>query len=314
MRPLKLGIFLPVFEGSDEAFFGMFPRTLRWPELLRFVQTTETIGFDSVWIPDHLLFRFEGEQGPSHGLWEAWSILSALAAATERVELGTLVLCTAFRNPALLAKMADTVDEVSGGRLVLGLGAGYQEPEFRAFGYPFDRLVTRFEEALTIVTTLLREGSIDFEGQDYSARDCELRPRAARAGGPPVLVGGRTGPRMLRLAAERADLWNSWLVFDRSHPDKVPPVREQLDAACIAAGRDPASLERTVTVMVVPPGQEPVGMSPEVQPVVGSAEEVAETLRGFAREGIAQLQLVLNPYTEAAVESMAPVLALLDRN
>ena len=312
MRSLKLGIFLPVFEGSGEAFFGMFPRTLRWPELLRFVQTTEAVGFDAVWVPDHLLFRFEGEQGPSHGLWEAWSILAALAAATERVELGTLVLCTAFRNPALLAKMADTVDEVSGGRLILGLGAGYQEPEFRAFGYPFDHLVSRFEEALTIVTTLLREGEIDFEGQYYTARNCELRPRAVRPGGPPIMVAGRTGPRMLRLAAERADLWNSWNVFDRSHPHVIPSIREHLDVACRAVGRDPATLARTVSVMVVPPGHEPMSMSPEVQPVVGTADEVAETLDGFAREGIAHVQLVLNPSTEAAVEAMAPVLALLN--
>jgi alkanesulfonate monooxygenase SsuD/methylene tetrahydromethanopterin reductase-like flavin-dependent oxidoreductase (luciferase family) len=312
MRPIKLGIFLPVFEGSDEAFFGMFPRTLRWPELLGFVQVTEAVGFDAVWVPDHLLFRFKGEEGSSHGLWEGWSILAALAATTKHVELGTLVLCTAFRNPALLAKMADTVDEVSGGRLILGLGAGYQEPEFRAFGYPFDHLGSRFEEALTIITTLLRDGGIDFAGRYYEARDCELRPRAARPGGPPIMVAGGTGPRMVRLAAEHADLWNSWLVFDRSHPSAVPPIRDRVDAACAAVGRTPATLKRTVSVMVVPPGQEPLSMVPEVQPVVGTAEEVAETLRDFAREGIAELQLVLNPCTEAAVEAMAPVLALLD--
>ncbi|HEV2123126.1 MAG TPA: LLM class flavin-dependent oxidoreductase [Chloroflexota bacterium] len=315
MRPLKLGIFLPVFEGSDEAFYGIFPRTLRWPKLLGFVRRTEAAGFDSVWVPDHLLFRFKGEQGPSHGLWEGWSILAALAGTTERVELGTLVLCTAFRNPALLAKMADTVDEVSGGRLILGLGAGYQEPEFRAFGYPFDHLGSRFEEALTIITTLLRDGTIDFEGQYYAARDSELRPRAARPGGPPILVAGGfpPGPRMARLAAERADLWNSWVVFDRSYPDVIPPVRERVDAACAKVGRDPATLGRTIAVMVVPPGQAPMPVGPEVQPVVGTAAEVAETLRGFARMGIDHLQLVLNPCTDAAVEAMVPVLALLDQ-
>jgi alkanesulfonate monooxygenase SsuD/methylene tetrahydromethanopterin reductase-like flavin-dependent oxidoreductase (luciferase family) len=312
MRPLTLGIFLPVFEGSDDAFSGMFPQTLHWPQLLQFVQTTEAVGFDAVWVPDHLLFRFQGAQGPTHGLWEAWSILAALAAVTERVEVGTLVLCTAFRNPALLAKMADTVDEVSGGRLILGVGAGYQEPEFQAFGYPFDHLGARFEEALTIITTLLREGAVDFAGQYYAARDCELRPRATRPGGPPIMVAGKTGPRMLRLAAERADLWNSWIVFARSNPDAIPPIRNQLDAACIAIGRDPATLARTVSIMVVPPGQEPVAMPPEVQPVVGTTEAVAETLRGFAHEGIAHLQLVLCPSTTAAVEAMAPVLELLD--
>ena len=173
IRPLKLGIFLPTFEGSGD---GLFAHTMRWPELLTFARRVEATGFDSVWVPDHLLLRWEGDQGPSQGIWEAWSILSALAATTERIELGTLVLCSAFRNPALLAKMADTVDEISGGRLILGLGAGYHEPEFRAFGYPYEYLGARFEEALTIIATLLRQGKIDFEGRFYQARDCELRP------------------------------------------------------------------------------------------------------------------------------------------
>ena len=153
MRPLTLGIFLPVFEGSNDAFSGMFPQTLHWPQLLQFVQTTEAVGFDAVWVPDHLLFRFQGAQGPTHGLWEAGRSWPPWPLSPTRVELGTLVLCTAFRNPALLAKMADTVEEISGGRLILGVGAGYQEPEFQAFGYPFDHRVRRFEEALTIITT-----------------------------------------------------------------------------------------------------------------------------------------------------------------
>jgi alkanesulfonate monooxygenase SsuD/methylene tetrahydromethanopterin reductase-like flavin-dependent oxidoreductase (luciferase family) len=312
MRPLKLGIFLPTFEGTGDV---LFPRTWRWPELLALARRAEAVGFDSVWVPDHLLNRWEEVQGPTQGIWEGWSIMAALAASTQRVEIGSLVLCGAFRNPALLAKMADTVDEISGGRLVLGLGAGYHEPEFRAFGYPFNHLGSRFEEALTIIATLLREGAIDFVGTYCQARDCELRPRGPRSGGPPILVAGGIppGPRMLRLAAEQADLWNGWLAFDRSHPDAVPPLREQVDAACARAGRDPTTLGRTVSIRVVPPGHEAVPMGPEVEPLTGGTEEMAETFRGFAREGITHLQLILNPCTEAAVEALVPALESLDR-
>ena len=138
MRPLKIGTTLDIFEGVDTD--GRVTPAKRWHELRAIARRVEALGFDSLWVPDHLFWRGEGEAGPTKGVWEGWSILAALAAITERIELGTLVVCTAFRNPALLAKMADTVDEISGGRLILGLGAGYHEPEFRAFGYPFDHL------------------------------------------------------------------------------------------------------------------------------------------------------------------------------
>src|SRR5829696_7364200 len=302
MRPLKIGIFLPgLFEVVDTD--GQMTAAKRWHELRAFAGRAETLGFDSLWIPDHLLFRWQGEAGPTQGVWEAWSMLAALAAITERVELGTLVLCTAFRNPALVAKMADTVDEISGGRLILGLGAGYHEPEFAAFGYPYDHRISRFEEALTIITTLQREGEIDFTGSYYQARDCELRPRGPRPSGPPILVAGGVpaGPRMLRLGAERANLWNDWLVWGRSWPDAVPPLRQRLDEACAAVGRDPASLERTVTIRVSSGGEESGDGSTKEQPLSGTPEALAEAFRGFAREGISHLQLVLSPGTEVSL-------------
>src|SRR5690242_8976954 len=156
-RPLKIGLMLPTVEGWMGGWMA------RWEDLKRIAQHAEAVGFDSLWLPDHLLFEF-GEPGePPHGLLEAWTLLAALAASTERVELGPLVLCSGFRNPALLAKMADTLDEISGGRLILGLGAGYHEREYRAFGYPYDHRVSRFEEALKIIHTLLRVGTIDFQ-------------------------------------------------------------------------------------------------------------------------------------------------------
>jgi alkanesulfonate monooxygenase SsuD/methylene tetrahydromethanopterin reductase-like flavin-dependent oxidoreductase (luciferase family) len=213
--------------------------------------------------------------------------------------------------------MADTVDEISGGRLVLGLGSGYVEREYRAFGYPFDHRVGRFAEALVIVTTLLRPGRVDFNGTYYQARECALRPRGPRPAGPPILIGALgTGPRMLRLTAEHADAWNGWLVRGESHPRAVPALREAVDAACRAAGRNPATLERTVAVAISPAGAavSPRAFPPPgaVVPLAGTPEELAAALRAFAAEGIAHIQLVPRPCTPASVEALAPVLALLD--
>lgn len=181
------------------------------------------------------------------GVWECTTMLSALAAATSRVELGSLVMCTGFRNPALLAKMADTIDEISGGRLILGLGAGYPDREYPAFGYPTDHRYSRFAEAIHIIHGLLREGSIDFDGTYYQARECELRPRGPRPGGPPIMIGTR-GKRMLRLTAQYADLWNAFLLRGHSRPEDLEPAMGSLDAACKDVGRDPATLARTASV------------------------------------------------------------------
>src|SRR5215211_2330343 len=154
MRPLKIGFQLPEVE-----------REAPWGELLAMARRGEELGFDSIWVGDHLLYRNPGE--PPRGPWEAFSLLAALAAVTSRIELGPLVACTGFRHPAMLAKQAVTVDEISGGRLILGVGSGWHEPEFAAFGGQFDHRVGRFEEAFTILRTLLREGEIDFAGQFY---------------------------------------------------------------------------------------------------------------------------------------------------
>jgi len=278
----------------------------------------EDVGFDSLWVPDHLLFRWPGEPPTTQGTWEAWSLVAALAAATNRVEIGTMVLCTSFRPPALLAKMADTVDEISGGRLILGLGAGYHEPEFRAFGFPYDDRASRFEEAVTIIAGLLRTGACDFVGAHHTVRDCELRPRGPRPGGPPIMIAtsnpaGVARPRMHRVLVEHADLWNGWLAFWRSWPDAVPPLRETVDAACRAAGRDPDTLGRTASPLVVFPGLDPGPQRPGVDPLVGTPAELAAAFAGFAREGIAHLQVQLDPNTPAAVDQLAVALDLWRR-
>ncbi|MDQ3871922.1 MAG: LLM class flavin-dependent oxidoreductase, partial [Chloroflexota bacterium] len=176
MRPLKIGVQLPEVE-----------RVVRWSELIEMARLAEAVGFDSLWVGDHLLYRRAGER--VKGPWEAWSVLAAVAAATNRVELGPLVACTAFHNPAMLAKKAATIDEISGGRLILGLGAGWNEVEFGAYGFPFDHRVSRFEEAFTIIRMLLRDGAVDFRGEYFQVRDCELVPRGPRPHGPPLMVG-----------------------------------------------------------------------------------------------------------------------------
>ena len=305
-RPLKVGLHLP---NAD----SMIPdATARWSEMVAIARRAEALGFDSIWVMDHLLFRFPGRETSPVGVWEGWSLLAALAAATERVELGPLVTCTNFRNPALLAKMADTVDEISGGRLVLGLGAGWNEPEFRAFGYPYDHRASRFEEALIIITTLLRDGSIDFAGSYHTARACELRPRGPRSHGPPIMVG-TTGERMLRLAARHADQWNAaWI----NQATEIPPLRALVDAACTDVGRDPTTLARTVALMIDLPGHQrrPDDVVATVREgaATGQPEELAALLREYAAEGIEHVEVWLDPCTLASVEAFAPVLELLD--
>jgi alkanesulfonate monooxygenase SsuD/methylene tetrahydromethanopterin reductase-like flavin-dependent oxidoreductase (luciferase family) len=308
-RPLKVGAFIPIVEGEMDG------GTARAADVLAMARTAEAVGFDSVWIPDHLLIHDEGRA--PQGVWECGSMLGALAVATSRVEIGALVVATSFRNPTLIAKMADTVDELSGGRLVLGLGSGRHEPEHRAFGYPFGRQVDRFEEALQVIAGLLRDGRLDFSGAYYRAEACELRPRGPRPGGPPILIGALgTGPRMLGLTARYADRWNAWLTWGRSWPDAVPPLREKVDAACVAVGRDPATLERSVAILVAAPGAEArvVSTSPTGagEPLRGTPEEIAGALRGFAREGIAEVQVVHAPNTVRGIEAFAPVLEALD--
>lgn len=310
-RPLKVGLMLPTFEAS------MIGATPRWQDFKAMALHAEAVGFDSIWMPDHMLHDAFQQQA-LYGAWDCWSLVSSLAAVTTRIEIGTLVACTSFRNPAMTAKMADTVEEISGGRLILGLGAGYFEPEFRAYGYPFDHLMGRFEEALRIIHALLRTGAIDFQGQYYQARDCELRPRGPRRGGPPIMIGAKPDrPRALRLTAQYAEYWNA---FHVNRPDMVAPMRQAVDAACAKAGRDPATLQRTVTTIVDLPGCKttPVDNAwtrvvASVSPARGTPDELAEMLRGYARAGVDHIQVWLEPYSMAAIDAFATVLERLDR-
>ena len=301
-RPLKIGVQLPEVE-----------RETRWSELLDMTRAIEDLGYDSVWLGEHLLYRWP--ERPPRGPWEAWSMLSAIAASTQRIEFGPLVACTAFHNPAVLAKQAATIDEISGGRLILGLGAGWNETEFRAFGIPFDHRVDRFEEAFTIIRTLLQEGAIDFDGRFFQARDCELIPRGPRPHGPPLMIGSN-GPRMLRIAVPHVQAWNTWFADIDNDPEGLAPLRDVVDEACRDTGTDPGTIERTVAVLVrFPDGvgriQGSYASAPP-PPIEGSSEQMAERMRAYAREGVGHVQLVVDPITRGSVEAFAPVLRLLD--
>ncbi|CAN5603888.1 LLM class F420-dependent oxidoreductase [soil metagenome] len=302
VRPLKVGVQLPEVE-----------RVVRWSELRQMAILAEQVGFDSVWVGDHLLYRYaDGPRGP----WEAWSVLAALAAVTERVELGPLVAATSFHNPAMLAKKAATIDEISGGRLILGLGAGWNEAEYSAYGFPFDNRASRFEEALTIVRTLLREGRIDFEGSYYQARDCELLPRGPRPEGPPLMIGS-IGPRMLRVALPHVQSWNAWYAWFGNQPEQLKSMLVTVDEACREVGREPGGVERTVAVLVRMEGgagrDEADKRGRLSRALAGTPDEIASGVRELAGLGIGHVQLVVDPITLGSIESLAPVLELLDR-
>ncbi len=267
----------------------------------------EADGFDSIWLADHLLYRTAGK--PTRGIWECWTMLAALAEATQQVEIGTLVVCNSFRHPAILAKMATAADEVSGGRLILGVGAGWNEPEYLAFGLPFDHLVSRFEEALQILRPLLREGTVDFAGHYYQARDCEDVPRGPRPLGPPLLVGAE-GPRMLRLTAQYADLWN---IGYMGGPETMAKPLGKIEAACREVGRDPATLGVTALIGLWFPDLQATRPSFLDDPLTGSPEEIATAMSGYAELGVQHIMFQCEPYTPEARRRLTEALHMYRR-
>jgi probable F420-dependent oxidoreductase len=294
---LRLGLNLPFSEGQ------MAGRTPRWADILAMAQAAEAIGFDGVWLSDHI--GFGDPEGDWSGSWESWTLLTAIAASTERVTLGTYVTCAPFRNPALLAKMAETLDEVSGGRLILGLGAGWNEPEFRAYGFPFEDRFDRFEDSLRIICSMLRTGTAHHDGKAAKALGARLQPRGPRPGGLPVMVG-TAGPRLLRLTAELADHWNGSL---RPRAETEELLR-RVDDACRAVGRDPGTLTRSVEVLVrVLPA--PAGEPPDERELGGTPDEIAAQLVDCESLGIDELQVQLRPNALEAVEAFRPVLEVI---
>src|SRR5262245_40910820 len=301
-RPCRVGIQLPEVE-----------RRVEWRELITMARTAEAVGFDSLWLGDHLVYDLPG--GVTRGPWEVWTSLAALAAVTERVGLGPLVASAGLHAPAMLAKPAAHVGAVSGGRLIVGLGAGWNEREYRAFGFPFDRRVARFEEAFGIIRTLLRDGRIDHAGEFYRVENCVLDPPPARPGGPPLLLGS-IGPRMMAIAMPHVDAWNVWWADYGNSVDGFVAVRERVVDACERAGRDPATVASTAAVLVRLPGGTGRMMGDYAghnsPPVVGSAAEIADHVAAMADAGADHVQLVVDPITLESIEVLGGVLDALD--
>jgi alkanesulfonate monooxygenase SsuD/methylene tetrahydromethanopterin reductase-like flavin-dependent oxidoreductase (luciferase family) len=300
MRSLEIGLVLPMEQSWTEG------ATPRWTEIRELATRAEEIGFDTVWVPDELLWR--PADGETRGWWECVAMAGAVAATTSRIKVGTWILSALHRNPGITAKAVETLDEISGGRFVLGLGSGHAGRQAHAFGLPEDHVFSRFEEAIEIIVPLLRRGRADFEGSFHAARDLEQRPVGPRPGRIPIMIGAK-GPKMLGVAARHADIW-SWYVEERSDLDEFGRKLAAFEQACADIGRDPGTVGKSAGIIV-----EPTSMTGAAEvlgtPIRGSAEEIADGFRKFAAGGFTQLELLLWPRTMTALDAMAPVLKLL---
>jgi alkanesulfonate monooxygenase SsuD/methylene tetrahydromethanopterin reductase-like flavin-dependent oxidoreductase (luciferase family) len=294
-RPLRIGVQLPEVEHET-----------RWPELLAIARAAEESGFDSVWVGDHLLYRGAGGR-PERGPWEAWTLLAALAASTERVDLGPLVACAAFHPPGVLAKMAATIDEIGRGRFVLGLGAGWNADEFAAFGLPYDHRVSRFAEAFEIIRRLLDGERVTLAGRFWSADDAVLLPAPPTR---PRLMIGSNGPRMLGLALPHVDAWNTWYEDYGNRAEGFAALNATITAAARDAGRDPSDIRRSACAFVLLDGAAPERpVTPEAPPLQGTPDQLAERLRELADAGADEVILVVSPITERSIRRLAEVVS-----
>ena len=278
-------------------------RVPTFDEVLGLARHVEDVGLDSIWVCDHLLSH-PTDDAPAEGIVEAWTLLAALAARTERVELGQLVTCISFRNPAILAKMATTVDEISGGRVTLGLGAGWDDREYRTFGVPIDHRVDRFDEALQVIVPLLRGERVTMRGAYHRANDLVLLPRPARR--LPTLIAA-DGPRMLRLTARHADAWNT--AWYGAPSDALRLKLAEMDVALEAEGRDPTGLRRTVGMNIADPerrGENAV----DPDALAGSVEDLARAFDAYETLGVDDLIVLSEPNDVASVDRLARALAL----
>ena len=296
MAGLRGGLQLPEVE-----------RDVRWPEYLAMARAAEAAGFDSIWVGDHYLYRGDGR--PERGPWEAWTLLGALAAVTDRVRIGPLVACLNFHEPAVLAKLAATVNEIGGGRLVFGMGAGWNRTEFDAFGIPYDHRASRFVEAFDIVRRLLHGERVSAQGRWHSVDDAVLLPSPAA---PPNLMVGSTGERVLAATLPYVEVWNTWFDWYGNTPEGFAAKRSEIDAACEGTGRDPATLERSACVLVRPGGGAAERTpEPGVVPLRGSGDEIAADLDAMAAAGADEVIVVCDPITEASILELGDVLAIL---
>ena len=276
-----------------------------WRSIEELATTAEAVGFDMFVFEDVLMYRNDDH---TDGCWESMTIAGAIGASTDRIHFGQSVVNAPYRSPAMTASMAETLANISDGRYVLGIGAGNSPlSDYEGFGFPTDKRYSRFAEAIEIIHTLLRTGSVDFEGEFFTARGAELVLRGPSPTGPPINIAG-AGPRMLSLVARYADAWN-WWTWDETIPEaieRLTPIVEDLERAFEHVGRDPSTLERTLDLYsVTPPGMDP-GTS-MTKPVRGTADEIASHILALGQLGIAEVRCDLTDKSPAAVEAMAPI-------
>jgi alkanesulfonate monooxygenase SsuD/methylene tetrahydromethanopterin reductase-like flavin-dependent oxidoreductase (luciferase family) len=277
----------------------------RWADVREMALRAEALGFDTVWLEDELLWR--PSDGTPLGFWDGVSMAGAVAAVTSRIKVGSWVLSALHRNPGIIAKTAETLDEISGGRFVFGLGAGHTAPgQAHSFGLPEDRTSSRFAEAVEVIVPLMREGRADFDGTFHAAHDLPQLPQGPRPNRIPLMLAAQ-GPNGMRLAAQHADIW-SCFAENRSDMVEFGPRIPAIEAACTEVGRDPMTIGRSAGVDLHPLEPEP---DPNGAWIGGSPEQMADQLRAMRDGGYTQVALFPTPSTIAAMEAVAPVLGLL---
>ncbi len=324
---MRLGLALPQYDFSliGEAAEG---RPLRFEAIVEVAQRAEDLGFDSLWASDHLSLSIE-KYGGGPGEWFAYEPLTLLAALARRVRrprLGTLVLCEALRPAGVAAKALATLDHLCDGRLDIGIGAGWYEPDYQAIGMdlppPAERLA-RLEEAVAVLDALLPGGPATIEGRFHRVRGAVNRPATRQTPRPPLFLGGK-GDRLLALAARRADGWNTcWVWTPAAYRERVAT----LERACETVGRDPASLRRSLGLYTLVGEdradlegrfermrrQAPGGMLDDVSleqwregRLVGTVEEVGEQMAGWEAAGVAELMCCIGPlpFSLSAVDDL----------
>lgn len=292
---IGIGLCLPTWPLRDGSYAS-------WPQMRRLAQSMEALGVDTLWVPDHLQ-RTTPKRG-TFGFWECWTILTAAAEATSRIGIGPFIACTGFRNPALLAKMAETLDEVSGGRVVLGLGSGVPErdPSWSAFGYDASRHVSKYGEAVEIVARLVHDGALTFEGEHYRVDEAVIEPRGPRAGAMTVFAAG-LGDRTAQIAARHADQINvNRAITNEADALEVVAIARR---ACEAVGRDPATLGVTGWARVAVDDD---GLATDKAGcLVGGPADVAATVRAARAAGVEHLTMYVG-----TADDPSPLPALTD--
>lgn len=283
-----------------------------WENIRDQAFVAEAVGFNAVFVPDHLLYH--SEEGNT-GCWESVSLAAGLAAVTSTIQIGHSMFNAPYRSPALVAKIAETLDEISGGRYILGIGAGnVPASEYAAFGIQADKRYSRFAEAIEIIHELLKSGRVDFAGEYWSARNADLVLRGPRPQGPPIVIAA-WGPKMMHLTARFADVWNGWVPVEQGPSvESFRPMVAELERACQEVGRDPATLRRSLDIQV-----DQLGLCDEGEkPIAGSSEEIAEAILAFQEIGVDEVRCY--PYwpmpempgdRQKMIESMAKIVDLV---